>query len=204
MRRTGVSFLQREPMVRQIQAGIDCEPIIRPVRAHPAWWVVWLVLAFASPAPAQSRFDSWTTENGLPQNSVNDIVQTRDGYLWLATYGGLVRFDGSRFVVFDRSTDGIRSQRIRRVHEDRTGTLWASTEEGLLIRYRSGRFTTFGEEHGLPAANTLRIEESEDGHLWITFMDSVVRFDGERAVAFVPTDFPHGIAKAQLPSAIDV
>ena len=81
-----------------------------------------LLLSLASPAAAQSRFDVWTTENGLPQNSINDIVQTRDGFLWLATYGGLVRFDGTRFVVFDRSVDGIESQRIRRLREDRTGT----------------------------------------------------------------------------------
>ena len=173
--------------------------IIRPVRAHPAWWVGLLVLAFAAPAPAQSRFDSWTTDNGLPQNSISDIVQTRDGYLWLATYGGLVRFDGSRFVVFDRSTDGIRSQRIVRLHEDHTGTLWALTEEGMLIRYRSGRFTTFGTEHGLPESNALRIEESDDGQLWITLVDAIVRFDGDHAVAFVPTDFPHGITMAQPP-----
>ena len=47
--------------------------------------------------------DSWTTANGLPQNSVNDIVQTRDGYIWLATFGGLVRFDGVRFTVFSQA-----------------------------------------------------------------------------------------------------
>jgi signal transduction histidine kinase/ligand-binding sensor domain-containing protein len=174
------------------------------VRAHHAWWVVCLILASAPRAPAQSPFDSWTTENGLPQNSINDIVQTRDGYLWLATFGGLVRFDGSRFVVFDRSTDGIKSQRIRRLHEDRSGTLWASTEEGMLIRYRSGRFTSFGEEHGLPAANTMRIEESDDGRLWITLADAIVRFDGEHAVAFVPSDFPHGIARARIPGQFNV
>jgi signal transduction histidine kinase/ligand-binding sensor domain-containing protein len=172
------------------------------MRAGRVWWVVWLTLAFVPPLAAQSRFDSWTTENGLPQNSVNDIVQTRDGYLWLATFGGLVRFDGSRFVVFDRSTDGIGSQRIRRLREDRTGTLWASTEEGLLIRYRSGRFTTFGEERGLPAKNTMRIEEDDKGALWIRYVDSIVRFDGERAVAFVPTDFPHGLAIAPFPGDV--
>src|SRR5271165_587698 len=44
---------------------------------------------------------SWQTEEGLPQNSVTALVQTRDGYLWLGTYGGLVRFDGVRFTVFD-------------------------------------------------------------------------------------------------------
>jgi ligand-binding sensor domain-containing protein len=54
-------------------------------------------------ARAQYRFDHWTADNGLPQNSVRDIVQTRDGYLWLATLDGLVRFDGVRFTVFNKS-----------------------------------------------------------------------------------------------------
>ena len=48
-------------------------------------------------ADTQHILEKWTTENGLPQNSINDILQTRDGYLWLATHGGLVRFDGARF-----------------------------------------------------------------------------------------------------------
>lgn len=80
------------------------------VRFVPAL-VVWLTLltALARPVSAQNRFDSWNTENGLPQNSVNDILQTRDGYLWLATFGGLVRFDGIRFVIFDRSTPGTKA-----------------------------------------------------------------------------------------------
>src|SRR5215204_3697827 len=46
---------------------------------------------------------SWQTEDGLPQNSVNAVIQTRDGYLWLGTYNGLVRFDGVRFTIFDSS-----------------------------------------------------------------------------------------------------
>ncbi|HXI29918.1 MAG TPA: two-component regulator propeller domain-containing protein, partial [Vicinamibacterales bacterium] len=161
------------------------------MRACSASRLAWLLLMAAAPASAQSRFDIWTTENGLPQNSVNDIVQTRDGYLWLATFGGLVRFDGFRFVVFDRSTDGIRGQRVYSLHEDRTGTLWAGTEDGLLIRYRAGRFTTFGEEQGLPQARAMTIEESEDGVLWVNFPDVVARFDGERAVVLGRRDFPH-------------
>src|SRR5436190_12994766 len=52
---------------------------------------------------AQYRFDNWTTDNGLPQNSVNAITQTRDGYLWFTTSDGLVRFDGVRFTIFDQS-----------------------------------------------------------------------------------------------------
>jgi ligand-binding sensor domain-containing protein len=89
----------------------------------------------------QYAHETWTTEDGLPQNSINDILQTRDGYLWLATFGGLVRFDGAQFVVFNRSIEGIKSQRIKALYEDKKGTLWAGTEEGMLIRYREGEFT---------------------------------------------------------------
>ena len=110
--------------------------------------IVWLV---AGDATAQPQFDRWTTENGLPQNSINDIVQTRDGYLWLATFGGLVRFDGLRFVVFDTEIEGIRSQRVRALREDSEGTLWAGTEDGMLLRYQGGRFTTYDASPGLPA-----------------------------------------------------
>src|SRR5258705_11817891 len=87
---------------------------------------------------AQFQFDSWTTENGLPQNSVNAILQTRDAYLWLATFGGLVRFDGVPFVVYDPGTEGIGSQRTRVPHEDAAGTPWAANKAGMLIRYREG------------------------------------------------------------------
>ena len=46
---------------------------------------------------AQYRFDNWTTDNGLPQNSIHSIIQTRDGYLWMTTFDGLVRFNGVQF-----------------------------------------------------------------------------------------------------------
>src|SRR5580698_7812069 len=45
-------------------------------------------------------YQSWQTENGLPQNTVHAVLQTRDGYVWLATEAGLVRFDSVRFTVF--------------------------------------------------------------------------------------------------------
>src|SRR6266481_5950090 len=51
--------------------------------------------------PTDYLFDIWTTDNGLPQNSINAILQTKDGYLWLATFDGLVRYDGVKFMVFN-------------------------------------------------------------------------------------------------------
>ncbi|HYJ47306.1 MAG TPA: two-component regulator propeller domain-containing protein, partial [Pyrinomonadaceae bacterium] len=62
---------------------------------RPAWraWLCYLLLSTAASVDnAQYRFDSWTTDNGLPQVSVNSILQTRDGFLWLTTFGGLVRY----------------------------------------------------------------------------------------------------------------
>ncbi len=158
-----------------------------------ALWSASLLLV-APLALAQHQFDSWTTENGLPQNSVNDILQTRDGYLWLATFGGLVRFDGVRFVVFDRVTHGIESQRVRALHEDRQGTLWAATEDGMVIRYRSGRFTTYAKKDGLPHAVAVRIEEDDEGNLWITWTGNVTKYDGRRFLNFGADHFADRVA----------
>ncbi|MCI0390273.1 MAG: hypothetical protein MOB07_16105 [Acidobacteria bacterium] len=120
-------------------------------RAICLWWL----LAVCSPgatALAQYRFDHWSADNGLPQNSVRDIVQTRDGYLWLTTFDGLVRFDGVRFTIFNKSNSpGIITNRFFYLYEDGQGDLWASTENSGLTRLRHSRFITYTTEHGLPA-----------------------------------------------------
>src|SRR5688500_17554594 len=85
-------------------------------------------------AVAQYRFDHWTADNGLPQNSVRDIVQTRDGYIWFTTFDGLVRFDGVRFTVFNKSNSpGLASNRFVQLFEDRSGDLWATVETGQVV-----------------------------------------------------------------------
>src|SRR4051812_17032634 len=70
-------------------------------------------LFFVQILSAQYRFDSFTTDNGLPQNGVRGITQTPDGYLWFTTFDGLVRFDGVKFTVFDKNNSkGIFSNRF--------------------------------------------------------------------------------------------
>jgi len=102
-------------------------------------------------AHAQYRFDHWTTDNGLPQNSVHGILQTRDGYMWFTTYDGLVRFDGVRFTVFNKNNSpGLESNRFGTVYEDRFGDLWATLSTGGIARMHRGRFTTYTKEQGLP------------------------------------------------------
>jgi len=82
---------------------------------------------------------SWVMENGLPQNTVQALVQTRDGFVWLGTEVGLVRFDGNGFTVFDRnSTPALPGNDVRCLLWSRDGALWIGTSEGL-ARWKDGR-----------------------------------------------------------------
>jgi ligand-binding sensor domain-containing protein len=96
-----------------------------------------LVPAFAGAldprkAITQYAHQVWKTDQGLPQNSIQAILQTRDGYIWLGTERGLVRFDGGQFTVFDKSTaPGLRNTNTQALYQDRDGTLWVGTWGGL-------------------------------------------------------------------------
>ena len=96
----------------------------------------------AAPPPLPSYFPRvWQTEDGLPDNAVSAVVQTRDGYVWLGTYGGLTRFDGVRFTVFNSANEPeLQSDRITSLFEDASGTLWIGHERGDLTCYRNGKF----------------------------------------------------------------
>lgn len=91
---------------------------------------------------AQTRIDAWTTDNGLPQNSVTGITKTPDGYIWFTTNEGLVRFDGVRFTVFNRSnTPEITNNRMSGAFADQSGAVWMNTEVGEILCYEQGGFT---------------------------------------------------------------
>src|SRR3954469_25259592 len=122
----------------------------------------------AQGVPAKYVQDVWTTEKGLPQNSVTAILQTRDGYLWVGTFGGLARFDGLKFTIFDRgNSPGLKSNRIIALFEDHTGVLWIGTEQGGLSRYSQGAFTTYTTKDGLPDNHIDSIAEDANANLWI-------------------------------------
>ncbi|HUP62528.1 MAG TPA: two-component regulator propeller domain-containing protein [Thermoanaerobaculia bacterium] len=138
--------------------------------------------AFAlDPARAltQARMSVWTSESGLPQNTVDAIVQTRDGYLWIGTEEGLVRFDGVRFVLSDRQTaPALRSSFISSLFESPDGTLWIGTYGGGLARMRGGRIEAFHPE--LLGSDRLReMHAAADGAIFAaTAGGGLLRIDG--------------------------
>lgn len=120
---------------------------------------------------------AWLTENGLPQNTVQSIVQTHDGYLWVGTQEGLARFDGLNFTVFDKeNTPAFKSNDIRFLVEDRQGRLWISTSYGLVCR-QNGQFTSFTVTEGLPDNSVGPVVEDTGGDIWIGTAGGLTRFD---------------------------
>lgn len=107
-----------------------------------AGWLVTLFFTFNVRARTDYLTDVWTADNGLPSSSVTDIAQTPDGYLWVGTYNGLVRFDGVRFVTFDpANVPALAHARVRHLAVDAAGTLYINTYDGSVTSFRHGVFT---------------------------------------------------------------
>jgi len=135
--------------------------------------------------PAYS-VESWKTDQGLPQNSATAVLQARDGYLWVGTFGGLGRFDGVRFQVFDISnTAELGNNRILSLHEDAQGALWIGTQDAGVSRYADGVFEHFGEDEGAPPGEVWAIAEDRDGVLWFGGQ-GLTRRVGERFEQVLP------------------
>lgn len=140
-----------------------------------AWLVAMVPLHALNPAQALRQYgqQQWQTPEGLPQNSVHAICQTRDGYLWLATDGGLVRFDGVEFAVFSRSsTPALRSNLIEGLATTPDGALWAATGDGLVYRNQE-KLSVFGTAEGLPSGPMLQVLPADAGHVWVVAPDLV-------------------------------
>lgn len=141
----------------------------------------------AAPAQAQFQVEFWTTDNGLPQNTVRSILQTRDGYLWLATLDGLVRYDGVRFTVFNKNnTDGIDSSRFTQLILDGHDELWSATEGGAVTRYNRGGFQTYNVTDGSPGNLITQLVLNNAGELLVFTGQFIARWDGKQFAPYTP------------------
>ncbi len=125
---------------------------------------------YLNPHKSMSQYElhNWQTEDGLSQNSVTAIIQTRDGYLWLGTYNGLCRFDGFSFTTVDTMAESaISDAHINTLFEDQNGGLWIGTRSKGLALWKNNHLTIFTDKNGLPGNDINCINQDSSGTLWI-------------------------------------
>ena len=141
----------------------------------------WISPIHGQAYPTQYVPTVWQTEQGLPQNSVNALLQDHDGYIWTGTYGGLARFDGERFKFFALADQpGLGSLGITSLYESRSGVLWVGTTGGGLARLDHGVLTTYTARDGLPSGFIDSIRGDAEGNVWIKTSGGLARFDGTK------------------------
>jgi signal transduction histidine kinase/CheY-like chemotaxis protein/ligand-binding sensor domain-containing protein len=164
--------------------------------------ILWPGVAVPQPAPGTSshpvrvlkpdfmdRFSkfNWTQKEGLSGASVNAISQTADGYLWLGTGDGLVRFGGASFTWFRKSSvRQIIDNEITGLAADTVGGLWAATSSGGVLHYTPGAplspgtFEHYGSSEGLPDDRLLSIAVDAQGRVWAGTQHGMAVFEAGR------------------------
>lgn len=115
----------------------------------------------------QYRLDTWAVRDGLPSRVITAIAQTPDGFIWLGTPAGLIRFDGVTFDTYDdRNTPSLPGNNVTALLVARDGTLWVGLEWGGCGRFVDGRFIPVvpPEKHW---ALVKSIVQTDDGSIWI-------------------------------------
>lgn len=156
--------------------------------ANSAWLMLLILMLFfpaesgaASSASPQYTRNLWRTQDGLPENIVQAIVEDQEGYLWIGTTGGLVTFDGARFQSFrDKGGKTLPDNSIFCLLAAHDGSLWAGTEGGGLVHIQSGRMQIFSAAEGLTNGFVRTITEDEQGKIWVGTDNGLFQIKGRR------------------------
>lgn len=125
----------------------------------------------------------WTAADGLPGNTITDIIQDHNGYIYIGTYEGLVRFDGIDFEIMNRNTvEGFGVLAVRSIYEDNKGNLWVGSNDEGLARISPDGIKMFDVKNGLPNNSVRDIIEDHDGNIWIGTADGVVYIDKDENI----------------------
>jgi len=129
-----------------------------------------------APRPADYLVHVWGAEDGLPQNSVNCLAQTPDGYLWIGTRsGGLARFDGARFVTFNpQTTPELKDVEFETLSVDSRGTLWITAGNESAASLAEGRFRLVRERTAVPRWHPLHLVAEESNAVYLASFHSAV------------------------------
>ncbi len=142
--------------------------------------------------------ENWTSSDGLPQNSIQAILQDKDGYIWFGTQAGLVRFDGKTFTTYGSfNTPQFTHDDIQDLAQTSDGTIWIATYGGGLVKCLDGVFSRFDRPGALDKKTAVRaLDIGNHGELFIgTFDRGLYVWDG---VNLQHPDMPNDIASSQI------
>lgn len=149
-----------------------------------------LLSAFQLPASVTGDWYAreWRSDEGLPDNDVSGIVQSPDGFLWVGTLGGFVRFDGNHFEKYSPvNVERIPSRGVRCLLLDHRGRFWLSMDRGIVLCADKTSTKVFTTQDGLPAAQALQFAEDADGAIWMSYSNtrsSVTRIKDDHVTVF--------------------
>ncbi|MFT7695293.1 MAG: two-component system sensor histidine kinase ChiS, partial [Candidatus Latescibacterota bacterium] len=142
----------------------------------------------AGPGTRSGFWQHFGVADGLGGGRILHAIQDSRGHLWMATNGGLSRYDGRHFTTFSRE-DGLPANMILSVAEDRLGHIWLGTLQSGAVRYDGEYFTHFTLRDGLGANQIMDIEVDAQGNVWLaTFGGGAARFDGQYFERFTTRD----------------
>jgi signal transduction histidine kinase/ligand-binding sensor domain-containing protein len=128
---------------------------------------------------------TWETDDGLPDNNVTGVVQASDGYLWVATFGGLLRFNGTQFEQYPLAhLPNVPNRVVRKIFLDRHEQLWLGLDRGVIVRVSSNKAKVFTPDDGLPDSRPLVLAEDREGAVWLATANSFYRITGDKVTAF--------------------
>ncbi len=129
---------------------------------------------------------NYRSKQGLSQDSVLSIAQTKNGYLWLGDYQGVSRFDGVRFSPLEMQEDTEFYMRtINALFCDSRGDLWIATQEGL-FRYNDGKIIQYTKKDGLSYQWVYTVAEDPSGNLWFGTHEGISKWDGHSFTKYLP------------------
>lgn len=138
---------------------------------------------FAQNFPTDYVSHIWTAADGLPGNTITDIIQTKDGYVYMGTYDGLVRFDGINFNIMNRNTIeelGFRSARV--VFEDSKCNLWVGSNDEGVTKIGKNEISKYTTENGLPNNSIRDIVEDKLGNIWVGTASGIICIEKDGTV----------------------
>ncbi|HSY74123.1 MAG TPA: two-component regulator propeller domain-containing protein, partial [Dongiaceae bacterium] len=128
---------------------------------------------------------TWQTDEGLPDNNVTGVAQAIDGHLWVATLGGLMRFDGKNFEEFSTThLPKVPNHVVRTMYLDRRGRLWLVMDRGAVIRVDQSAARVFDAGDGLTDLRATTVAEDGENGVWFASGNAVYRIEGDKVNRF--------------------